>query len=127
MEMTSRLLEPVIVIRLAGGHLPGAELQEMLSKEVTGLLASGRKRVLIDLEVEFIDSMGLGAIYMEARRVEATGGRLAVYSLDKRMRELFRLVKCGLPLILFDTEEEALCYALYGTRWTLRSSVSSPP
>jgi hypothetical protein len=35
------------------------------------------------------------------------------------MRELFRLVKCG--LFLFDTEEEALCYALYGTRVTMRT------
>ena len=79
------------------------------------MITAGGKRVLVDADVDFLDSVCFGALLMEARKVQSIGGRLAICSHRAKLQELFRSVKRGLPWILFDNQETALCYVVYGT------------
>lgn len=59
--------------RLDAGNAPQAE------QALRGLLESGTKRLLMDLRgLDYISSAGLQVLLLAARRLEASGGRLAL-------------------------------------------------
>ena len=73
------------------------------------LLADGVSQLLLNLEgVDFIASTGLRVILATGKKLMATGGRLALCSLNPTVADVFRLSGFGQMFDVFDTEEEAL-------------------
>lgn len=70
-----------------------------LRHEVVNLVGSGRHHVVLDLvAVDFMDSVGLGAVVAVAKRVRASGGLFRVARPEPRVWSLFELV--GLDTIM---------------------------
>lgn len=70
-----------------------------LRHEVVNLVGSGNNQIVLDLvAVDFMDSVGLGAVVAVAKRVRASGGLFRVARPEPRIWSLFELV--GLDVII---------------------------
>lgn len=64
-----------------------------LRQEVLHLLGAGGRDVVLDLgAVDFVDSVGLGAVVAVAKRIRGAGGRFRVARPDPRVWDVFTLV-----------------------------------
>jgi anti-anti-sigma factor len=60
--------------------------------ELTGYLNAGTQRLLIDFsDLDYISSAGLRVILMAAKRLKASGGGLALCSLNETIGEVFEI------------------------------------
>jgi anti-anti-sigma factor len=80
-----------------------------LDVRLTTLLAAASPRVVVDFSgVDYISSAGLRVLLVAARRVQSTGGRLALCRLGESVRHVFQLAGF-LPLFtICDTREAAV-------------------
>jgi anti-anti-sigma factor len=70
-------------------------------------LAGPSPRLVIDLSsVEYISSAGLRVLLVAARRVQTTGGRLALCALSQPVRQVFQLAGF-VPLFTIDDTRDA--------------------
>jgi anti-sigma B factor antagonist len=70
----------------------GNEQASKLRQEISEVVDSGAKLILLDLEgVTFIDSSGLGVLAMSFKMVRSAGGRLCFCSVNDQPRMLFEL------------------------------------
>ena len=70
----------------------GNEQASRLRQEISEVVESGAKLVLVDLQsVTFIDSSGLGVLAMAFKTVRSAGGRLCFCSVNDQPRMLFEL------------------------------------
>jgi len=82
--MSETILKPVG--RLDSHTAPGFE------QEVLGALASGTTRMLIDFsELQYVSSAGLRIVLIAAKKLKATGGKLALCSLSESIAEVFNI------------------------------------
>ena len=73
------------------------------------LLADGVSQLLLNLEgLDFVASTGLRVILATGKKLMATGGRLALCSLNPTVADVFRMSGFSQMFDVFDTEEEAL-------------------
>jgi anti-anti-sigma factor len=132
MKFSCCILESLAVIRVEGKHDDdGSQFSALLQEEVTALLDAGHQCFLIGLELDYVNSRSLGAIVSEWQRVKAKGGELAVYSTQRKIHALLRIVPCRLPIMFFVTEEDALRHLLGGAHatvpWPSHSDTSHAP
>ena len=63
-----------------------------LEQRLSALLAAPRPRVVIDLSgVDYISSAGLRVLLVAARRVQQSGGQLALCAMGDAVRQVFQL------------------------------------
>ena len=106
-------LEHVIIAHLEGQTLDASNAKNLKS-EITPLI-SANARLILDLgSLKFVDSSGLGALLSCLRQLNAVGGDLKLYGLNKPVRALFELVRMHRVFEIFNTQEEAL--RSYGSR-----------
>ena len=73
------------------------------------LLADEVSQLLLNLEgVDFIASTGLRVILATGKKLMATGGRLAICSLNPTVADVFRMSGFSQMFDVFDTEAEGL-------------------
>ena len=102
MEIVERTVSDVTVLDLKGKMTLG-EGDEMLKDKINSLLASGKKKLLLNLEaVPYIDSAGLGEVVRTYTTVSRQGGSLKLLNLTKRIEDLLSITKL---LTVFDTYE----------------------
>ena len=75
---------------------PVGRLDTNTSDEFRGLLASrldsGQRRLVIDMgAVDYVSSAGLRVLLMTAKRLNDTGGRMALAGLNPGVRQVFEL------------------------------------
>ena len=86
MEIVERTVSDVTVLDLKGKMTLG-EGDELLKDKINSLLASGKKKLLLNLEaVPYIDSAGLGEVVRTYTTVSRQGGSLKLLSLTKKAR-----------------------------------------
>lgn len=97
----------VMIVRVDGQLVVGNrnELKEHLER----LLDAGERRFLIDFaQTGYIDSSGLGALVVLARKVREEGGDLRLSGLNEDLRSLFELTKLDTLFAISDTPDQAL-------------------
>ena len=79
-----------------------------LASAVTGALAAGSARVVVDLaQVGFIDSTGLGVLVKSHRAAVAAGATFAVVNPTPQTRKLIRVLGLDQLLTVFESHAEA--------------------
>ena len=108
MDIAERTVSNVTVLDLKGKMTLG-EGDELLKDKINSLLASGKKKLVLNLEgVPYIDSAGLGEIVRTYTTVSRQGGSLKLLNLTKRIEDLLSITKLLTVFETFDTEAEAI-------------------
>ena len=108
MDIVERTVNEVTVLDLKGKMTLG-EGDEMLKEKINGLLAAGKKNLLLNLEgVPYIDSAGLGEVVRTFTTVSRSGGKLKLLNLTKRIEDLLSITKLLTVFDTFDSEAEAV-------------------
>lgn len=83
-----RGIETIVSVRGSMDTETSTEAQEFLD----GVLASGGRRLLLDLEhLEFISSAGLRVLLATAKNLGSMGGELRLCALSRSVNEVFRM------------------------------------
>jgi anti-sigma B factor antagonist len=108
MDIAERTVSEVTVLDLKGKMTLG-EGDELLKDKINSLLASGKKKLVLNLEgVPYIDSAGLGEIVRTYTTVSRQGGNLKLLNLTKRIEDLLSITKLLTVFETYDTEAEAI-------------------
>ena len=108
MEIVERTVNDVTVLDLKGKMTLG-EGDELLKDRINSLLASGKKKLLLNLEaVPYIDSAGLGEVVRTYTTVSRQGGSLKLLNLTKRIEDLLSITKLLTVFDTYDNEAEAV-------------------
>ena len=108
MEIAERTVSDVTVLDLKGKMTLG-EGDELLKDKINSLLASGKKKLVLNLEgVPYIDSAGLGEFVRTYTTVSRQGGSLKLLNLTKRITDLLSITKLLTVFETFDSENEAV-------------------
>lgn len=71
----------------------------------------GEQLLVLDFsEVAFISSAGLRVLLSAAKRVKAQGGRMAICSASKQVKEIFDITGCTTLLDVFPTYDAAAAH-----------------
>ena len=108
MEIVERTVSDVTVLDLKGKMTLG-EGDELLKDKINSLLASGKKKLLLNLEaVPYIDSAGLGEVVRTYTTVSRQGGSLKLLNLTKRIEDLLSITKLLTVFDTYDNEADAI-------------------
>jgi anti-sigma B factor antagonist len=98
------------------GRITLGEDSVTLRENVRGLLASGEKQILINLEkVGYVDSSGLGEIVSAYSTAVRQGATLKLANLTQRVTGLLQMTKLLTIFETFDTENDAIASFETGT------------
>jgi anti-sigma B factor antagonist len=101
-------VDGVEVLRLNGRIVVGEETAALREK-VKGLLAEGRKKLVLDLkDVTAIDSSGLGTLVASYSSAKSAGATLRLCNLGSRNNELLQMTKLVTVFEVFNSEEDAV-------------------
>ena len=91
MNVTTDQSGAVSIVRVAETRLMYPILTDF-SAAVTGLLASGRREILIDLTpVTYVDSATIGCLMDLYRQVSGSGGHLKLSGVQKRVETMLTM------------------------------------
>ncbi|HLH07173.1 MAG TPA: STAS domain-containing protein [Terriglobales bacterium] len=103
MTIDSRAVDGVTIFDLNGRITLGEDTVAFRSA-IAGLIADGRKMVLLNLNgVPYIDSSGLGELVAAFTRVRDSGGKLKLLNLSPKIRTLMMITKLN---SVFDVQED---------------------
>ena len=101
-------VEGVSILNLAGRITLGEECN-VLRERVKHLLASNKKKILLDLgDVNFIDSTGVGTLVASFTSTQAQGGALKLVNLTKKFQETLQVTRLLTVFESYDDETKAL-------------------
>ncbi|MGQ9630867.1 MAG: STAS domain-containing protein [bacterium] len=107
MEISRERVGNIEIMRIRGtvGSSDAMELKNILKEACVG----GKARVIIDLEnVEYISSMGVGAIISGIYAAQRGRGEMAVCGARDNIREMFRLIRLDRIADIYDDLNSAL-------------------
>jgi len=110
MSLDFRTKDGVVILTPKGMLLGGKETDELQSK-IVQLDTAGNERLLINVgKTTYMSSMGLAALFIARTKYLKRGAKVKLCSADKKLIQLFVLVRLTLLYgdDLHDTEEEAL-------------------
>jgi anti-sigma B factor antagonist len=103
MTLATRDVSGVTIVDLSGKITLG-EGGVTLREEVRKLLASGSKKIVLNLgEVNYIDSSGLGELVSAYTAVKNAGGELKLINLTSKVRDLLVITKL---VTVFDVKDD---------------------
>lgn len=107
LHLVEKVIDGVTVLDVRGRITLGQET-EALRTTVSGTLAAGRKRIVLNLgNVDYIDSAGLGILVASAASARNAGGELKLVSLTRRVRDLMQITRLSTLFEVYDTVEKA--------------------
>jgi anti-sigma B factor antagonist len=108
MDVEERQLGDVMILDL-NGRLTLGDNSVRLKDKINSVLQAGGLNILLNLgDVSYIDSGGLGQLISSFKGVERENGRLKLFNLGKKSKELLAMTKLVTVFDTFDTEHEAL-------------------
>ncbi len=103
-----RRLGEVAVLRPHQSLLGGEESEEFRGI-VKGLDGERLRCLVINLrDVDLLNSLGLGTLVDAHQRFAERGGRVCLVAANKRVQDLFALIRLGVVIDCFPTEEAAI-------------------
>jgi len=101
-------MDPDITVLRVSGRLELGRDSQRLEELVAWLVADGRRRLLMDLlQVDYIDSAGIGALAMAAGQVKQAGGKLALVVAEGRVKTVLHFAGLDSIMPLADSVEQA--------------------
>ena len=108
MNLTTDRSHDIAIVRIGETRIMYPLLQEF-SAAVTGLLASGDRKVLIDLsKVTYVDSATIGCLMYLYRQTSAAGGVLRLAGVQKRVETMLTMTGAHNFLKMFPDEATAV-------------------
>ena len=110
MSLDMRKQDDVVILTPKGLLLGGPETDE-LQEKITDLDRAGNRKLLLNLgKTTFTSSMGLAVLFRAHTSYAQRGATVKICSVDRRIKQIFVLVKLGLVYgdDVHDNEEEAL-------------------
>lgn len=82
---------------------------EQLLNRLNALIEQGEHHLLLDFSgVDYINSSGLGAILMAAKKLNDLDGRIALANVSELVHHVFRISGCASVIGIYPSEQEAL-------------------
>lgn len=107
MKLTIESINDITVVQIAHENLDAGNVKEF--RDSIAPILERSKRVIFDMrELRFVDSSGLGAIISSLRKLNASGGDLKLFGMNKSVRALFELVRMHRIFDILNTQEEAI-------------------
>ena len=108
MKISTRQVDDVTVVDCSGRITLG-EGSITLREMVSGLLAKGQKKILLNLgDVNYIDSSGIGELVSAFTTVRKQGGDLKLLNLTKKVHDLLQITKLYTVFDVKDDEAAAV-------------------
>jgi anti-sigma B factor antagonist len=108
LKITNRDVDGVTVLALDGRIVLGEETSALREK-VKGLLAEGKKSIVLNLSnVTLIDSSGLGTLVAAYSSAKTSGAALRLSNLGSRFNDLLQVTKLYTIFEVSDTEASAV-------------------
>jgi anti-sigma B factor antagonist len=108
LKITDHKVDGVAVLALEGRIVLGEETVALREK-VKGLLAAGKKKIVLDLKnVTMIDSSGLGSLVTAHTSAKSAGATLRLCNLGSRTNELLQMTRLVTVFEVSDSEAAAL-------------------
>ena len=108
LKMTDRVVDGVAVVAMEGRIVLGEE-SVALREKVKSLLASGQKKILLNMEnVTYIDSSGLGALVASHTSARSQGASLKLCNLGSKFQEILLVTKLVTVFEVYPTEAAAI-------------------
>jgi anti-sigma B factor antagonist len=86
------------------GRVTLGEASVVVRNVINDLMGKGNKKILLNLvEVDYIDSSGIGVLMSSFSTVRSQGGALKLVNLSKRIRDLLQITKL---YSLFDVKDD---------------------
>ncbi len=112
-KVTNQEVEGVSVVGLNGRIVLGEE-SVALRDAVKGLIAAGKKKVVLDMSnVTYIDSAGLGILVATYVTSKTQGVSIKLCALGNKFREVLQITRLLTVFDVYDTQ--ALAIASFGT------------
>jgi anti-sigma B factor antagonist len=103
LKTSTRQVEGVTIVDLSGRITLG-EASVALRDIINDLMGKGNKKILLNLvEVNYIDSSGIGVLVSSFTTVRSQGGELKLVNLSKRIGDLLKITKL---YSLFDVKDD---------------------
>ena len=108
LEIKTREMGSVTLLELNGKIILGDE-SSSLREAIKGLLAQGKKRVLLNLaRISFIDSTGVGTLVAAYTSARSQGGEVKLSSLTKKFRETLQVTRLLTVFEVFDDDSAGI-------------------
>jgi anti-sigma B factor antagonist len=103
LKTSTRQVEGVTIVDLSGRITLG-EASVAVRDVINDLMGKGNKKILLNLvDVNYIDSSGIGVLVSGFSTVRSQGGALKLVNLSKRIGDLLKITKV---YSLFDVKED---------------------
>jgi anti-sigma B factor antagonist len=108
MKYKIKMIDDVAVFALSG-RMMGDKLTSELYEEAKSLISKGVRKLVIDLlEVDFINSIGLGLIIACRTSMVKVGGSLKLLCSSHNIEKYFEITELDKFFEFYKSEEEAL-------------------
>ncbi|HEX4484970.1 MAG TPA: STAS domain-containing protein [Terriglobales bacterium] len=108
MKISTRQVDGITIVDCSGRITLG-EGSITLRDTVSGLLAKGQKKILLNLgDVNYIDSSGIGELVSAFTTVRKQGGDLKLLNLTKKVHDLLQITKLYTVFDVKDDETAAV-------------------
>ena len=108
MQLETRTIRDVVVVSVQG-RIPGEAEKKKLQGTLLDLLASGTRKVVVDLsKTEWMSSAGIGGLVGARQAFEDVGAQISLAGLTARIKELVTITRLTEVFEVHDTVEEAL-------------------
>ena len=96
------------VILALSGRLDASNAPELEGK-LLGLIAGGDRRLVVDCgQLDYINSAGLRALLVAAKRLNPSGGKIVLAALKDQIKEVFDIAGFSSIFQIHGTQDEAL-------------------
>jgi anti-sigma B factor antagonist len=108
LEIEIREREGIVLLDVNGRIVAGPDTGAFRT-EIERLNSESKNDIILNLlEVDFIDSTGLGAMVVCASATKKLGGKVKLLNLNKRNIELLVLTRLTTMFEIFDDEQDAV-------------------
>jgi anti-sigma B factor antagonist len=108
LDLTTRTVQPNVVALVMRGSIHSGPECARLEREVDGLIASRRTRVIFDMAaVTHADSAAIGAIVRSLTKLKEAGGALRIAAANPMIEHSLRLTKVDKLIEMFLTVDLA--------------------
>jgi anti-sigma B factor antagonist len=108
LEIALREREGIVLLDVKGRIIAGPDTG-VFRQEIERLNTESKNDMILNLvEVDFIDSTGLGAMVVCASTTKKAGGKIKLLNLNKRNIELLVITRLTTMFEIFDDEQDAV-------------------